>query len=212
MGNPPPRLLGQLAGGMGGAAGFVWLAVAVRNGAAGPFDSAVRGQIHAASSPALTYAMRGFTMLGEAAFLVTLGALIVWQLVAAGRRQEAAWIATAALGAEALDQVLKSWFHRPRPQAYFETQPDTNSFPSGHALVSFCFYLVLAEIFIEDDWPRGRRFAARLAAVLLSGWIGLSRIYLGVHYPTDVLAGYAAAIAWLSVLRFFRNVWPKEGT
>jgi undecaprenyl-diphosphatase len=72
--------------------------------------------------------------------------------------------------------------------------------------VSLCFYLVLAEILIEEEWPRSQRFVARAIAVLLAGWIGLSRIYLGVHYPTDVLAGYVAAIGWLAVLRLFHNI------
>ncbi|HXB74768.1 MAG TPA: phosphatase PAP2 family protein [Candidatus Acidoferrales bacterium] len=204
--NLPRELIVALGVALGAAAVFVWLAALVMSGQAGAFDTAVRAQVHAASSPALTYIMRGFTMLGEAGFLVMLGALIVWRLVALGRRPEAAWLAVAALGAEALDQALKFWFRRPRPAAFFGVAPANSSFPSGHALVSFCFYLVLAEIFIGAEWPRGRRFAARTVAVLLAGWVGLSRIYLGVHYPTDVLAGYAAAIVWLAVLRSLYRV------
>ena len=214
-------LSGDLAVAVGAAVGavavFVWLAASVMSGRAGAFDTAVRAQIHAASFPALTYTMRGFTMLGEAGFLVPLGALIVWRLVAAGRRPSAAWFAAAGLGAELLDQTLKFWFRRPRPAAFFGVAPANYSFPSGHALVSFCFYVALAEVFIdlvaqpveEPSWPRGRRLAARAVAVLLSGWIGLSRIYLGVHYPTDVLAGYAAAVAWLAVLRALHKVRPS---
>jgi membrane-associated phospholipid phosphatase len=127
-----------------------------------------------------------------------------------GRRRAAVWFAAAALGAEGLDQALKFWFRRPRPEAFFGVAPANYSFPSGHALVSLCFYPVLAEILIDEEWPRGRRFAARVIAALLSGSIGLSRIYLGVHYPTDVLAGYAAAIAWLATLRAIQGLRRQD--
>jgi undecaprenyl-diphosphatase len=93
------------------------------------------------------------------------------------------------------------WFQRPRPDVFFGPQPLNYSFPSGHALVSCCFYLALAEILVRDQWPRVRKLAVWTLAVLLTGAIGLSRVYLGVHYPTDVLGGYAAAIAWLSIVR-----------
>jgi undecaprenyl-diphosphatase len=214
MGKPRPNLWGELITAVGAAAAFAWLAAWVMSGQAGAFDTAVRAQVHAASFPALTYTMRAVTTLGEAGFLVTLGALIVWRLMATGRRPEAAWFAAAALGAEALDQALKYWFRRPRPAAFFGVPPANYSFPSGHALASFCFYLVLAEIVIDvveqPEWPRGQRFAARAIAVLLAGCIGLSRIYLGVHYPTDVLAGFAAAVAWLAVLRSLHKVWRQN--
>lgn len=149
--------------------------------------------------------MLGFTLLGEAVFLVTIGVMIAGRLWMAGRRQAAIFFAIAALGAEAIDQILKWWFQRPRPQVFFGTLPENYSFPSGHALVSLCFYLALAEILSAEDRFRERRTLLRAAAVLLAGVIGLSRIYLGVHYPTDVLAGYAAAIVWLSVLGFIRR-------
>jgi undecaprenyl-diphosphatase len=210
MSKPRPNLPGELAVALGAAAAFIWLAAWVMSGQAGAFDTLVRAQVHAAAFPALTYAMRAATMLGQAVFLVTLGAWIGWRLVAAGRRMEVAWLAAAALGAEALDQALKFWFRRARPAAFFGAQPANYSFPSGHAIVSLCFYLTLAEIFIDAEWPRGRRVAARAIAVLLALFIGLSRIYLGVHYPTDVLAGYAAAVVWLAVLRLAVPRWGKS--
>src|SRR5258706_2847025 len=149
MGNSRRKLIGELAAALAAAAVFAWLAAIASSGQVGAFDAAVRGQIHGESFPALTYIMRGFSTLGEAVFLVVLGGLVVWRLVAAGRPEEAAFLAAAALGAEVIDQALKLWFHRPGPQAFFGPQPDNYSFPSGHALGSFCFYLVLAGIFIE---------------------------------------------------------------
>jgi len=201
MGNPRPRLLGELAAALIAALLFGLLAMLVRSGETTAFDAAVRGGVHAGSFPALTWAMRALTDLGEAVFLITFGALAVWRLIAMGRRREAGFLVLAGLGGEALDQALKEWFRRPRPVAYFGVSPENYSFPSGHAMVSLCFYLALAEIVIEEEWPPGHRLLARAIAVALSLLIGFSRIYLGVHYPTDVLAGYAAAIVWLAVLR-----------
>jgi len=206
MRNPKPKWFGELAVAIAGLSVFVWMAGAVMSGRSEAFDRAVRGWIHAGSFPALTYTMRAFTELGEAVFLVALGLLIVWRLVLGGRRREAVFFAIAALGAEALDQALKYGFRRPRPEAFFGVAPTNYSFPSGHALVSFCYYLVLAEMFIEQKWPRRRKFLTRAVAVALAGLIGLSRIYLGVHYPTDVLAGFAAAIAWLAMVQLVHKV------
>jgi undecaprenyl-diphosphatase len=195
------RTSGDVAVALAALVLFASLAYAVVQGEAAAFDAAVRNAVHAASFPALTYAMRGISDLGEAVFLVALGVIVVWRLVSLGRRRQAAFFVIATLGAEVIDQALKFWFQRTRPAAFFGPQPLNYSFPSGHALVSFCFYLALAEILVDDRWPRARKLAVRTLAVLLTGLIGLSRVYLGVHYPTDVLGGYAAAIAWLSILR-----------
>jgi len=209
MANPRPKLLGELVVALGAVAVFLSLAAAAATGEAAGFDASVRGHIHSVSFPALTYVMRGFTTVGEGVFLVAFGALIVWRLVVAGRRSEALFFAVAALGAELIDQLLKLLFHRARPEAFFGTSPENFSFPSGHALESLCFYLVLAEIF-DPEWPRRRRLFARAVAVLFALLIGVSRIYLGIHYPTDVLAGYAAAIAWLAVLHYFRKSRSRQ--
>ena len=71
--------------------------------------------------------------------------------------------------------------------------PSSYSFPSGHALGSLCFYGILAAILAGRARGRGAEFCIWVATVLLVGMIGLSRIYLGVHYPSDVIAGYCAA-------------------
>jgi undecaprenyl-diphosphatase len=195
------RNFGDVAVALAALVLFALLAHAVMQGDASAFDAAVRNAVHALSFPALTYAMRGISDLGEAMFLVALGVMVAWRLVSLGRRRQAVFFAIAALGGEAIDQVLKFWFHRSRPEAFFGLQPLNYSFPSGHALVSCCFYLALAEILIDDQRSRARKLAVWTLAILLIGLIGLSRVYLGVHYPTDVLGGYAAGIAWLSIVR-----------
>lgn len=145
--------------------------------------------------------MRGCTLLGSALFLVPLGAFLAWRLTRMGRRPAAILLVVAALGGEALDEALKLLFARPRPAAFFGlAQPETYSFPSGHSMASCCFYGALAMIAAARARSRARRWAIWAGAAALIVCIGFSRIYLGVHYPSDVLGGYLAAVAWLALL------------
>jgi undecaprenyl-diphosphatase len=118
-----------------------------------------------------------------------------------GKRRDTKYLAIAVIGAMILDRLLKLSFHRPRPTPFFGlAPPDSYSFPSGHALISFCFFAILAWL-LESHI---RSFPLRLAILALFAFlvlaIGYSRIYLGVHYPSDVLAGYAAGAVWISAV------------
>jgi len=95
---------------------------------------------------------------------------------------------------------LKYAFHRHRPTPFFVSVPHTYSFPSGHSLFSFCFYGVLAGLLTRRLKSTVARVLIWICAALLISAIGLSRIYLGVHYPSDVIAGYLAASLWVSTL------------
>jgi undecaprenyl-diphosphatase len=181
---------------------FVGLAREVTRGDAMRLDTPIRNAVHARSSPPLTAMMRGVSLFGSEVVLAPLGVILVWWLVAAKRRRAAVVFAAAALGAEALDQIMKLLFNRPRPEPFFGlASPVTHSFPSGHAMESCCFFGVLAMILAAGERSRARRMAIFAAAALLVGLMGFSRVYLGFHYPTDVLAGYAAAVVWLAVVR-----------
>jgi undecaprenyl-diphosphatase len=181
---------------------FVWLAHEVTSGDAMRLDTPIRNAVHARSSPPLTAMMRGVSFIGSEVVLVPLGVILVWRLVAAKRRRAAVVFGVAALGAEALDQIMKLLFDRPRPEPFFGlASPITHSFPSGHAMVSCCFFGVLAMILAAREPSRARRISIFAAAAILVALMGFSRVYLGFHYPTDVLAGYAAAVVWLAVVR-----------
>ena len=185
---------------------FVWLAREVTRGDAMRLDTPIRDAVHARSSPPLTAMMRGVSLCGSEVVLVPLGVILVGWLLAAKRRRAAVMFAVTALGAEGLDQILKLLFHRPRPEPFFGlASPVTHSFPSGHAMVSCCYFGVLAAILAARGAPwapsRLKRISIFSAAALLVAVMGFSRVYLGFHYPTDVLAGYAAAAIWLAVVR-----------
>jgi len=178
---------------------FAWLASQIVDGGAPGFDAAVREGVHRHASAPLTIAMRGFSFIGEPAFLLPVGLLIVAGLLRAGMARTAVLFLVTVGGAELLDQGLKLVFHRARPAAFFgSAEPAGYSFPSGHALVSLCFFSVVAYFATRRTSNRLVRRATWAAAALVSAMIGLSRIYLGVHYPSDVLAGYAAGLFWLS--------------
>jgi undecaprenyl-diphosphatase len=141
-------------------------------------------------------ALGGYTLI----WLFGLAGL-VW-LIAAGKRAEAGGIAVSLIGSSVIDGLLKSWIARPRPDLVPHLVQVTNaSFPSGHAMIASAVYLTLALMLAEgmprDGW-RGR--AARVAVVaffsLLAVLIGMSRVYLGVHWPSDVLAGWCFGTAW----------------
>lgn len=204
-----------IAGFLGAAAALVffgWLTHSVLGGESQRFDASVRNGIHAWASVPLTAAMRGITQLGSPVVLVTLGILMVWRLVALGRRRTALIFVTACLVAEALAETLKLVFHRQRPEAFFGfAEPVTYSFPSGHSVMSACFYGVAAAILTARMQSRAGRIAIWAGAALLALAIGFSRVYLGVHYPTDVLAGYAAAAIWVGFVRAGYEIWLRRG-
>jgi undecaprenyl-diphosphatase len=187
---------------------FVCLAIAVARGKTQAFDLAVRDAIHAWASTALTGAIEPATQLGGIWFLLPFGIVVAVWLLRTARRTECELFALAVAGAALVDQGMKLIFHRPRPEAFFGyPEPSTYSFPSGHSFVSYCFYLSLAEILIEPEWPRHRRRAFWIAAAALVLLIGFSRVYLGVHYPTDVIGGYTAAVAWTAMVRAAHHRW-----
>ena len=181
---------------------FGWLAGAVLRGQTINFDNTIRDAVHAWASPRTTTLMRVITELGAPEVLVPLAAVFVWWLAAGRRTRAARAFVLAALGAEALDQVLKLVFQRARPKAFFGyAQPLSYSFPSGHAIVSLCFYGVAAAILTARMSSRAGRIAIWAFAGLLAAAIGFSRVYLGVHYPSDVLAGYAGGVIWVAAVR-----------
>jgi undecaprenyl-diphosphatase len=181
---------------------FTWLAFEVYRGETIRFDNQVRTTLYQHASPALTVVMRGFTFVGGVVPLCVLIAAAILAFWLTGLRQEARVMAIALAGASVLELGLKHLFHRARPHPYFDTPlPLSFSFPSGHALYAMCMYGMLAALVA----PRARRRSARIAiwaaCSVMIVFIGLSRIYLGVHYPSDVMAGYASALVWVIALR-----------
>jgi undecaprenyl-diphosphatase len=197
---------------LGGALLFAWFAWLASLAAAPEFDIAGRNAVHAYAAPWLTLVMRGASLAGGGWGLWPVGVAVAVWLARAGRGRDAALFGIAVVGANLVSESMKLFFHRPRPVPWFGYPlPTTYSFPSGHAFVSFCFCLCLAEIAIDHGVGNGRPPAGKAAmwsaALGCTLTIGLSRVYLGVHYPSDVLGGYAAGIVWITLIRMTHHWW-----
>ena len=151
--------------------------------------------------------MQGVTQLGAPVFLAVLGVIVALQLARAGRIRAAFILAVTALGAQSFDELLKWCVHRPRPEAFFGLSPLSYSFPSGHSVASCCFYGVLAAIVSSQVSRKWQSIGIWSTAALITLAVGISRVYLGVHYPTDVLGGYAAAMIWVSLVWAAYHWW-----
>ena len=171
------------------------------------FDVGVQGFVHGWNHPWLTRVMLMLTWLGAVrTFLPAVG--LVGILLGVQRRwRELAVIAFAEAGAFALDVALKMHFHRARPVVPWAIGDEhTFSFPSGHSLFGMVLYGTLVWLAARRGWK------GVLAAGLVVG-IGLSRVYLGMHWPTDVLAGWFVGAVWVGVVVWvdFSVAEAKEG-
>ncbi len=150
------------------------------------------------------------TSWGNAVVIIVGTILLGLWLLKWKRWEQLIFLDTTVGGAGLLNLVLKQLFARPRPdypRAYL-TAPGF-SFPSGHAMVSIVFYGTIA--YLACSYLK--RFRAKLlvsiSALLISGLIGFSRVYLGVHYISDVLAGWAAGMAWLAVCILVDQIYMR---
>lgn len=193
-------LLSSLVVAVGALILFGWLAEEVMEGDTAQFDAAIRSAVHNHATPFLTTIMQAFSFLGSVGWVTSFGAFVVCLCFYFKRRRMAAFLAIAMAGAATLDSVLKLAFHRMRPIAYYGVSPRSFSFPSGHALGSLCFYGILAAVLADRMTGRKPKFFVWLTASLLVAMIGFSRIYLGVHYPSDVIAGYLAGAVWVTAV------------
>lgn len=162
------------------------------------FDNAFIWLIRYFASPGLDRVMIFITDIGFGTGYIMIVAVCLLLLAYFRRWREVAGLAICLIGGGALNFWLKFLFHRSRPDLFRVIQETGYSFPSGHVIASMCFYGMGAFLIMRgiSSW-RGRLTVATLAGVLIIA-IGISRIYLGVHYPTDVLAGLAAGSMWVA--------------
>lgn len=141
--------------------------------------------------------VRDITALGSP-MVLTLTVLTVWGYLLVTRQHAMAWLAVlASSGGWAVSIGLKALFSRARPEAvYHATVASGYSFPSGHAMMSAAVFLTLAALAARLTPRTWLRVYAVGAAGLMAGLVGLSRVYLGVHWASDVAAGWAAGAAW----------------
>lgn len=140
---------------------------------------------------------RDFTALGGMPILLTLTFIISTYLLMHHRSRSATFLVVTAITSVAVSTALKEVFDRPRPDLVDQgTRVYTSSFPSAHAMLSASMYLAFATLLAQAEIRRRNKVSILLFAAVLIVVVGLSRVYLGVHWPTDVLAGWTAGSAW----------------
>lgn len=190
---------------------FARLADEMAEGDAARFDDWARSGIHPFASPAVTFGMRGVTVLGGPLVLFSLSLVVGLGFFVKKNYRAMILLIATIVGSSLLNEVLKASFHRTRPLPFFDiTAPNSYSFPSGHALMSFCFYSSMAALISRRTKSRMVRVIVWALAALLIAAIGVSRIYLGVHYPSDVVAGYAAAFIWVMFIVIIDRAIPRK--
>jgi len=176
---------------------FAELGESVQKGATQTFDVAVLEWMHQHHSPFLTRMAIELTYLGTGAvvfMIVAVAALFLWHTE---HKHSARLLLAAVAGNIILNGVLKLVYHRPRPQVFdWQTVAVSSSFPSGHAMSATVCYGTVAYLVIRLQKHHWSRVLTGGAAVLLILLICATRLYLGVHYPSDVIAGILVGLAW----------------
>jgi undecaprenyl-diphosphatase len=178
---------------------FAWLAKGVFADHFVAIDDGIISWLHSQWGLYSDQVMLTFTTLGSALVLGIFIALAAFGLWRAGRWIDAVGLIMASGRAGLLNLLLKLSFQRVRPSLFpGPFHLTTYSFPSGHAMGSIACYGMLAFVGIRLMRNRSSQILLALAAALLVLGVGLSRVYFGVHYPTDVLGGYLAGAIWLA--------------
>ncbi|NJO94524.1 MAG: phosphatase PAP2 family protein [Hydrococcus sp. RM1_1_31] len=160
------------------------------------FDKSLLLLLHQFANPNLDAVMLAITRLGNPSFVIVVFVVSLGILWWRHYRQEAMGFAIACLGAFILNTGLKLFFSKPRPQLWIGLIAEKSySFPSGHALGSLVLYGFLAYL-LAIHYPKLTIFIYSLAGILIAA-IGFSRLYLGVHWPTDIIGGYGVGFLWL---------------
>lgn len=194
------------------AVGFATIAVLVGVQAISGFDNAIISYVQGQESQTLTQIMKFFTFIGTGLPITVISLIIMIVLYKVlNFRRELLFFIGVILGSTLLNVILKSIFHRDRPTLNRFVEATGYSFPSGHSMASFTLYGVICFLL----WKHAKYAYIRVILVCCSSIvviaIGLSRIYLGVHYPSDVVGAYFASGTWLAVsIGLYQRLFVKH--
>jgi undecaprenyl-diphosphatase len=206
--------------GISAASLFIVFAAIVTGGATQGYDERVLAWMDTHRSPVMDEVALEVTSLGNGFVLIVLILAVSAFLWQTQHRWSVYLLLIATFGGQILNRVLKNFFDRPRPSIVDHIDAvHSMSFPSGHAMTSLVTYGSIAYLVARlEPTPGLRRTTWGLAAVLVLG-IGISRMYLGVHYPSDIVAGFIGGLAWLAfvaaaftAIRYFASRHPEVET
>ncbi|HEX9160873.1 MAG TPA: phosphatase PAP2 family protein [Thermoanaerobaculia bacterium] len=169
-------------------------------GTAEQYDTAIIKAVHTIDNASMHRAMHAITQLGTHAVIGTAAGLTALAMLREKRTAEAWTVVVSTGGAMAINTLLKNVFERKRPQELARRikLPKSHSFPSGHSLLSAATYPIVAHHLVEKQ-SLPIQAAAHTAAALIILSVGFSRVYFGVHFPSDVLGGFAVGFGWLGL-------------
>jgi len=172
----------------------------VVQGSADRVDEALMTAVHRIDNPATHQIMEAVTQLGSHWAIGTAAGLTSLMMLRRGRKHDAWTVLVSTGGAMAINTVLKNIFQRQRPieMARRIKLPKSHSFPSGHSLLSAATYPIVAHHLVERESLPVQAVAHTLAGMIILS-VGFSRVYFGVHFPSDVLGGFAAGFGWLGL-------------
>ncbi|MFB9865034.1 phosphatase PAP2 family protein [Rufibacter immobilis] len=189
---------------------FFWLAHEVLPGRELRFDSLAFAWADERANPALTEFIKGITFLASRNFITGAGFMLIgYFLFVKKHKWYSLKVPVIAVGSISLNLLLKYLFNRPRPLVPHLVDSYGLSFPSGHAMISASFYGLLIYLVWKNVEVPAWRFLLITLLSLLILFIGFSRVYLHVHYATDVLAGLAAGLGWVILAVFLLNRMEK---
>ncbi|MBR2564087.1 MAG: phosphatase PAP2 family protein [Paenibacillus sp.] len=186
---------------------FISIALSISDNQIHRFDAVLIGWIQGLESPGMTQVMEFFTWIGSELQVVVIAVVVMLVLyVFLHHRRELLFLASVLAGSTLLNTLLKLVFQRARPTINRIIEVSGYSFPSGHSMAAFSLYGGLAFLI----WKHIPSFTGRLFMIAASAafilMIGISRIYLGVHYPSDIVGGYFLSGSWLfTCIWFYRR-------
>lgn len=154
--------------------------------------------------------VRDATALGSTIILVLITALVIIFLLLAGKWQIALFVLATVGGGQIVASLLKLGIDRPRPDVVAHLMHEASrSFPSGHTMMSAVTYLTLGSLLARIVPQKRLKFFFMFVAVLLTAMVGVSRVFLGVHWPSDVLGGWCAGFAWALTCWLIARWWLR---
>jgi undecaprenyl-diphosphatase len=195
------------------AIGFGLIALLVSDKKIAQFDSTIIAAVQGFESPGLTSIMKFFTFIGSGTQVAIIALLVLFFLFKVlHHRRELILFIWVVLGSTILNEILKAVFHRARPTIHRIVEANGFSFPSGHSMAAFSLYGVIAFLLwrhLSTSLGRGMLILFSIFMIIM---IGVSRIYLGVHYPSDVLGGFLASGCLLAVSIWFYQRNMERGS
>lgn len=193
------------------AIGFGLIALLVSDKKIAQFDSTIIAAIQGLESPGLTSIMKFFTFIGSGTQVAIIALLVLFFLFKVlHHRRELILVIWVVLGSTILNEILKTVFHRARPTIHRIVDANGFSFPSGHSMAAFSLYGVIAFLLWRHLSTSLGRGLLILFSIFMIIMIGVSRIYLGVHYPSDVLGGFLASGCLLAVSIWFYQRYMEK--